>query len=490
MIRASELVKKAIGRELPVGVSDFEVRGVTADSREVEAGFIFVALKGTQADGAAFAGQAMAKGAGLVVSHRGIDGVEPVMVVERANEVLARLAWGFYGIDELLSAGKLKLYGVTGTNGKTTICYLFQHLANRMGRTCGRFGTVDYDLVGRRVEASHTTPDTMQLARLIREAADNGADSIAMELSSHALEQGRAAGLRFSAGAFTNLTGDHLDYHKTMANYLEAKLILFRSLGAEAAAVVNEDDEAAGQVLSASGGRKITYGIDGEADLRATELTMTAAGTRGRITFGEESAELVTPLIGKHNIYNLLAAVGMGIGAGFELGAMCEAIRSTPVVPGRLERVENTAGFEVFVDYAHTDDGLVNVLRALKPLVWNRLIVVFGCGGDRDRTKRPRMAKAAEGYGDVVIVTSDNPRTEEAARIFGDIMTGFSEKEKVRLEADRKAAIGLAIETAREGDIVLIAGKGHETYQIIGKEKFPFDDVAVAKGWLKKVLSA
>jgi UDP-N-acetylmuramoyl-L-alanyl-D-glutamate--2,6-diaminopimelate ligase len=489
-IQAGELLKKVIGCSLPADVSDFAVKGITADSRDVQNDFIFVAVAGTQVDGANFASAAAARGARLVISHRPIDGVSNIVVVPKTNEVLARLAWAYYGIDDLQAAGKLKIYGVTGTNGKTTFCYLFQYFANQLGRRCARFGTVEYDLLTRKVEASRTTPDTMTLAKLLREAVDNGADSLVMEVSSHALEQGRAAGLIFSGGAFTNLTGDHLDYHKTMENYLAAKLILFQSMSAGSTAVVNADDPVADQVLAASRCRQITFGIDNpKATLVATNLKMEASGTSGKISFEGRTFDFHSPFIGRHNVSNVLTAVGMGLGAGFDLEKMVSLIPNLPTVPGRLQRVPTDGrGFEVFVDYAHTDDGLVNVTSSLKPLVKNKLIVVFGCGGDRDRTKRPRMAKVAEKYGDVVIVTNDNPRTEKESQIFDDIMAGFSSEFKpmVHLLPDRTQAIGQAIGLAQPGDIVLIAGKGHETYQIIGKNTIHFDDCEKAREAIAK----
>jgi UDP-N-acetylmuramoyl-L-alanyl-D-glutamate--2,6-diaminopimelate ligase len=475
---AKELLGKALGLKLPGGSEDFQVEGITADSRKVKPGSIFVAVPGTKVDGASFAGQALEQGAKLIVSHKQIEGICS-LVVPNANLALAKLGWSFFGIDEIQKRGLLSLHGVTGTNGKTTFCYLFQYFANQFGRTCARFGTVEYDLVKTKHQASHTTPDTIQLAGLIRQAYDNGANSIVMEVSSHALDQGRAAGLKFSTAAFSNLTGDHLDYHGTMENYLEAKLGLFKSLGSEGCAIVNIDDPAGGKVLAACGGRKISYGIDSfQADLAARDLKMTAAGTQGVMRFGEKALPFRSPFIGKHNVYNVLAAVGSGIGSGFDFGRLVELIEKLPDVPGRLERVANQAGFEVFVDYAHTDDGLVNVLSSLKPLVTHKLIVVFGCGGDRDRTKRPRMAAVAEKYADTVFVTSDNPRTEDPTLIIQEILAGFSPsfQPKVQVEPDRGSAIKMALGQAQPGDIVLLAGKGHEDYQIIGTTKIHFDD--------------
>ncbi len=475
---ATELLRKALGVNLPAGVEDFQVEGISADSRQIKPGYIFAAVPGTKVDGAAFAGQAIEKGAKLVVSHAAINGIT-ALVVPEVNPALAKMAWTFYGIDEIQARGFLKLYAVTGTNGKTTFCYLFQYFANQFGKCCARFGTVEYDLVTTKHEASHTTPDTMQLAGLIRQAYDNGANCIVMEVSSHALDQSRAAGLKFSTAAFTNLTGDHLDYHGTMDNYLSAKLVLFKSLPSDGCAIVNLDDPAGRKVLEVSGGRKISYGIDAiQANLAARDLKMTAAGTQGMLRFNGQSLAFKSPFIGKHNVYNVLAAVGSGLAAGFDFGRLVQLIETLPSVPGRLERVPNRAGFEVFVDYAHTDDGLVNVLSALKPLATHKLIVVFGCGGDRDKTKRPRMAGVAEQYADEVIVTSDNPRTEDPLTIIKNILNGFSchFRPEVQVEPDRAKAIKKALEQATAGDIVLLAGKGHEDYQILGTTKIHFDD--------------
>ncbi|MFA5863377.1 MAG: UDP-N-acetylmuramoyl-L-alanyl-D-glutamate--2,6-diaminopimelate ligase [Phycisphaerae bacterium] len=489
---ARELILRALNLSMPTGVEDFDVTGITADSRQVQPGYIFVAVAGTKFDGANFACQAVEKGARLVISHRKIENL-PLIVAEKVNLALAKMAWAYYGIDELQTQGKLSLHGVTGTNGKTTFCYIFQYLANQFGRKCARFGTIEYDLISKRHEASHTTPDTMQLASLIRQAYDNGADSIVMEVSSHALDQGRAAGLKFSTAAFTNLTGDHLDYHGTMENYLSAKLLLFKSLPADGSAIVNIDDPAAKKVLQACSCKKISYGIDSnDADLAAKNLELTAAGTKGTIQFHGQSVPFSSPYIGKHNVYNILAAVGSVVAMGFDLSRIADLIKTIPTVPGRLERVPNAEGFEIFVDYAHTDDGLVNVLSALKPLVTNKLILVFGCGGDRDRTKRPRMAGVAEQYADTVIVTSDNPRTENPDRIILEIMAGFSchFRPEVQVEPDRAHAIRTALDQAEPGDIVLLAGKGHEDYQIIGTTKIHFDDREECRKWLAEKSSA
>jgi UDP-N-acetylmuramoyl-L-alanyl-D-glutamate--2,6-diaminopimelate ligase len=487
-IFAYNLLRNILGKELQIPSADFEVSLITADSRQVKPNSIFVAIPGTKVDGADFAAEAVQKGAKLVIAGKNIENL-PVILVDNPSDTLAKLSWSFYGIDRRLTANALSLYAVTGTNGKTTFCYLFQFLAKSFGKRCARFGTIDYDLITEKIEASHTTPDTAQLARIIRQACDNGADSIVMEASSHALDQGRVAGLSFKTAVFSNLTGDHLDYHGSMQDYREAKLKLFHSLASDSFAVINADDPSANYFIEAAQCRHITYGIDTEqCDLRAEKMTLSYAGTSGVISWKNQTVEFHTPLIGKHNVYNLLAAVAAGLSCGFDLRKILDVMRNPPQVPGRLERVETDGRFGIFVDYAHTDDGLDNVLSAVKPLVKNKLILVFGCGGDRDKTKRPRMAKVAEKYADQVIVTSDNPRTENPDHIIADILVGFScyYRPEVQVQPDRTKAIHQAIDQADQGDIILIAGKGHETYQIVGTTKIPFDDRKICAEFLIK----
>ncbi|NLX05495.1 MAG: UDP-N-acetylmuramoyl-L-alanyl-D-glutamate--2,6-diaminopimelate ligase [Phycisphaerae bacterium] len=476
---SAELLARALSAEDGGGVPDFPVRGIACDSREVGPGYVFVAVCGTKTDGAAYARQAVAAGAQLVISHRVIEDLGcPQIVLDDPRAAVAKLAAAYYGLDRILGR-EVKLVGVTGTNGKTTVTYIFQHICRAAGLPCARMGTIEYDLLTETVTASHTTPGPVEVCRLVRQAVDNGAKLAVMEVSSHALAQARVAGLSFATGVFTNISGDHLDYHKTMEAYLTAKGRLFEGLGANGAAVVNRDDPNGARLLGLTRARPIGYGIETKGtELWAEIREMSSQRTAFDVHFGQMVQTAAMPFIGRHNVYNALAALGAAISVGIEPGEAILALESLPPVPGRLERVAHRGGFDVFVDYAHTDDGLENVMRALRPITRGRLIVVFGCGGDRDRTKRPRMAAVAERLGDLVVVTSDNPRTEDPAAIIDDILKGFSTSglAKTQVESDRTLAIRAALTAAQPGDVVLIAGKGHEDYQIVGTVKHPFDD--------------
>jgi UDP-N-acetylmuramoyl-L-alanyl-D-glutamate--2,6-diaminopimelate ligase len=306
---------------------------------------------------------------------------------------------------------------------------------------------------------------------------------VVMEVSSHALHQCRTAGIDFRVGVFTNLTGDHLDYHKTMAEYLRAKRALFEGLGKDATAVLNQDDPAGRQLASSTRAHVLWYGLSGAADVHARIERIDAGGTHFALMAGAHQASVATALIGRHNVYNCLAAAAAGLAMGIDLPQIAKALEAVVAVPGRLQRVSIEADYQVFVDYAHTDDALEKALSAIRPLAAGRVIVVFGCGGDRDRTKRPRMGAVAARLADVVVVTSDNPRTEDPQAIIKEILAGLDEsgRAKTVVQPDRHAAIAQAIGEARAGDIVLIAGKGHETYQILGDRRIPFDDAEVAQ---------
>jgi UDP-N-acetylmuramoyl-L-alanyl-D-glutamate--2,6-diaminopimelate ligase len=320
------------------------------------------------------------------------------------------------------------------------------------------------------------------------EMVADGRTHVVMEVSSHALDQDRTAGLEPSVGVFTNLSGDHLDYHGTMDAYRAAKRRLFKALPADAAAVINRDDPAADDFAAATQAKVWWYGLSPAADVRARIDEIDAAGSRFALIAGEAQREVRTPLIGRHNVYNAVAAATAGLALGLELPAVGAALETVDRVPGRLERVDVTAPYQVFVDYAHTDDALENVLGALRPLTCGRLIVVFGCGGDRDRSKRPRMARVAESLADHVVITSDNPRGERPEDIIEEIVAGFSSagRERADVEADRREAIRLAVERAGAGDLVVIAGKGHEKVQIVGDERIDFDDVQVAAAAIRE----
>ena len=457
---------------------------VCSDSRRVGKGDIFVATVGTQADGHDFIKEAAGRSAGYVVSERQVDVKGPqIIVVKDSKEALGRLAQASF--DE--PSAKLTNLSVTGTNGKTTVCFLVRSVIQATGEKCGLIGTIVYDTGDGVASASLTTPDALEVARISGESAKAGAKFMVLEASSHALSQNRLAGVNFTAAAFTNLTGDHLDYHKTKEDYLAAKMRLFERLSEDATAVLNKQSPEANEVAARTKAKVLWYAVDEGADIVGRIESMGIDGTQFSLEYGGHTEIVNTSLVGEHNVSNNLAAAGLCIRAGFDLSVIATGLAELKSVPGRLEAVEGGQEFKVLVDYAHTDDALKNVLTTLRPICKGRLTVVFGCGGDRDRSKRPRMAQVAVELADSVIVTSDNPRTERPEDIIEDIIEGFSQSdwEKVTIEPDRKMAIELAIESAGKGDIVLIAGKGHETYQIIGTKRIDFDDRQIALDLLK-----
>ena len=458
------------------------VASLVSDSRRCASGACFVAVRGPQADGHQFIAQAVAGGAASIICEDSatVPAGVPYAVVPNTARALGPLAQAFRG----WPARKLINVGVTGTKGKSTITLLVRAILEAAGHRPALLGTISYETGKASIEASNTTPGAVDLADMMADMVQAGRTHLVMEVSSHALDQGRVAGIPYAAAAFTNLTGEHLDYHKTMENYLAAKRILFEELSPSATAVVNFDDPAGEAVAVATRGRVLSYGLDGRRTLGAEIRNVSDRGTDFVMRFdgggGDESMEMPisSPLIGKHNVRNCLAAAGICFGLGVSWDVIGATLTAGVRVPGRLDRVAVAAPFTVYVDYAHTDDALANVLSAVRPVTRGRLIVLFGCGGDRDRLKRPRMARVAEELADVVIVTSDNPRTEDPRAIIDDIVKGFSTAglAKVQVEPDRRTAIGLALSQARAGDLVLLAGKGHETYQIIGKTKHHFDD--------------
>jgi UDP-N-acetylmuramoyl-L-alanyl-D-glutamate--2,6-diaminopimelate ligase len=477
-----DLLHGIVDRPLPAQARRLNVTGVADDSRQVQPGGIFVAIRGTATDGQRFVGDALTRGAAVVIG----EDLEPtgkalVINVADARATLARLAARWSGIDAAVASG-LRLLGITGTNGKTTTAFMTQAILQAGGLRCGILGTVHYDVCGRSVAADMTTPGPLQLADYVRQCADNGAQAAVIEVSSHALDQRRTDGLRFAAAAFTNLTQDHLDYHQTLDVYCRAKSRLFTQLDQSAVAVVNADDPHHRAVLGDCRAPVLRYALENAADISASIAGDTIAGTTYRLRLKGEELELRNALVGGHNVYNALAATGLALAIGMPVEAIKRGLTAIKHVPGRLQRVPGPPGTDVFVDYAHTPDALRNTAGVLRPLTRARLIVVFGCGGDRDRTKRPRMAAAVAEFGDVIIVTSDNPRTEDSRRIIADILTGFGEntRRRVHVEPDRRAAIWRALAEATDGDVVLIAGKGHENYQIVGRERRHFDDVEVA----------
>jgi UDP-N-acetylmuramoyl-L-alanyl-D-glutamate--2,6-diaminopimelate ligase len=452
---------------------------VCADSRKVQKGDIFVAVTGTHVDGHAYIRQALELGAGHIVAQKRVDGC-PCVIVEDTAEALGLLAQASYGNP----SQRLTNLAVTGTNGKTTVAFMVRRIVEQTDQRCGLIGTIEYSTGKTRVPAPLTTPDPLTIARAAKDMVDAGARYMVIEASSHALSQNRLAGISFTAAAFTNLTGDHLDYHHTTEEYLAAKTLLFTNLPPHGLAILNAESKPAHTIAEKiSHSRRILwYAVEQPADISARVHKMDAYGSEFSIIFNNYSEKVALKLPGRHNIQNALTAAGLCLAAGISLHDITAGLSGLEAVPGRLQPVcsENAQkrGIQVFVDYAHTDDALMNVMTTLKPLCRGRLIVLFGCGGDRDKTKRPRMAHVVEKMADLAVVTSDNPRTEDPRRIIEEIMAGFEHprSNSIFVESDRAKAIAAAVQMARQGDMILLAGKGHEDYQIIGTEKRHFSD--------------
>jgi UDP-N-acetylmuramoyl-L-alanyl-D-glutamate--2,6-diaminopimelate ligase len=454
---------------------------VCSDSRQVRPGDTFVALTGSCVDGHDYISQAIDQGARYIVLEKRKslpDGVEEICV-ENSAFALAELASLQY---DLASLGMRSL-AVTGTNGKTTVAYLTRAIVQAAGKKCGLLGTIEYDLGNELIPAAHTTPDALQLCEYISRMAGNGLDHLVMECSSHGLDQDRCSAIPFSAAAFTNLSGDHLDYHGNRQAYLEAKSKLFRQLSLESIAILNHhaaESEWLGQNISCQCWR---YGFDRDLDIHAQVQEMGLAGSIWQLNIFGESHLVRSPMIGRFNIANSLAAAGLARAVGIDAAVIAHAFETFGGVEGRLERIEAGQEFSVLVDYAHTDDALKNVLHTLSQLDPKRIILVFGCGGDRDRSKRARMARVAQEYADRIILTNDNPRFEMPEQIFADIQSGFFPDNKTTLieEPDRTCAIEKALNMAEKGDVVLITGKGHESTQEVRGVRSPLDDRVIAR---------
>jgi len=474
------------------------VSSISYDSRKARAGSVFVALRGMHADGTAFARQAISRGAVAALSEAAAPADLRVVWVRvpDARMALAALAAIFYGDP----SEELVLVGITGTNGKTTTSYLLASVFEAAGITCGRIGTVGYRIGRKEIEAERTTPEAPELQAMIREMVTHGSGACVMEVSSHALALKRADYLRFAAAIFTNLTRDHLDFHRNMDDYFAAKRRLFELLPESGIAVVNMDDRRGAELL-ATARRRVTYAIDADADVRPSNLTSTLDGLRFDVTTPRGPLHIESRLVGRANGYNILATVAAAAALDLPLGAIESGIAGLAAVPGRFQLVSDARDdVRVVVDYAHTDDALKNLLETARPIATGRIITVFGCGGDRDRTKRPLMGAVAARLSDVVVVTSDNPRSENPAEIIDQIKRGIVSPEdrgggrgrpkakETRCIAivDRKEAIERAVREALPGDLILIAGKGHEKYQVIGERVLPFDDVDVASTALER----
>jgi UDP-N-acetylmuramoyl-L-alanyl-D-glutamate--2,6-diaminopimelate ligase len=480
------------------GRTPADVTGVSQDSRKVKPGDLFVAVPGTKEDGAQFVGEAVSRGAVAVVSEKSLSSQVPFFKVSNARKALALIAANFHG----RPADKLTMLGVTGTNGKTTTTYLLEAMATAAYSSTGVIGTLGYKVGGQFHSTAHTTPDPLELHRILKEMVDAGVETVVMEVSSHALLQERVHGITFKAAAFTNLTRDHLDYHKDIEEYFQAKRKLFvENLSQTGVAVVNGDDTYGTRIYNELRGQKRMawkFSRLGNGEISATDASFSLQGIKGVLKTPAGDIPVKSRLLGPHNLENILAAAGLALGAGFARRKDVQlGIERMGSVPGRMERVENHGPAQapaVLVDYAHTDDALKRALEAARAMAKGRVIVVFGCGGDRDQGKRPLMGTAAAEAADLAVVTSDNPRTEDPETIISQVTPGLEKSGMRRIsagkaksgekgylvDADRKAAIETAISLAKEDDVVLIAGKGHETYQIIGTEKRAFDDREVA----------
>jgi UDP-N-acetylmuramoyl-L-alanyl-D-glutamate--2,6-diaminopimelate ligase len=463
------------------------VQHLTADSRHVVPETLFVALRGVHADGHRFLDEALAKGASALVveecppalQQRAQQAGCTVVQVPNSRQAFARLASAYYG-----HPGRhLRLIGITGTNGKTTTSYIIESILQAAGKAVGVIGTVNYRLGVQHLPASHTTPDALQLHALLAQMVQANIDYTVMEVSSHALDQERVWGCRFDAAVFTNLSRDHYDYHGTAEAYFAAKARLFQDLPA-VWHIINLDDPYGQRLLHMSRARLLTYGLEGEATCKPSAVQHGLAGIRFTLSTTKGQLDIVSPLVGRHNVYNLLAGIAVAIALDIDAGAITQGIAQLERVPGRLERVDCGQDFAVFVDYAHTPDALEQILQLVRAETTGRLITVFGCGGDRDPGKRPLMGRVATGLSDYTIITSDNPRTEDPQRIIDAIITGVEKSGDYITIPDRQEAIEHAIAVAQSWDTIVIAGKGHEDYQILGQTRRHFDDREVAQAAL------
>lgn len=462
-------------------VEHVHVNGIKMDSRAVQQDDLFICIEGFTVDGHDFASQAEAKGASAIVAEKSVEASIPVIQVSDSNKALAKLANHFYGYP----TNHLHLIGVTGTNGKTTTSYLIESIFQEAKQNTGLIGTIQMKIGEEEYPVKNTTPDSLFLQQNFSTMIDKKVDTAVMEVSSHALDLGRVHGCDFDIAVFTNLSQDHLDFHKDMDDYLRAKSLLFSQLGngyqqTPKYAVINRDDEHCDFLIKSTAQEVITYGLHDGADIVAQNLSLTANGTSFTLQTPRNSIEIKSPLIGEFSVYNMLAASSTAWLSGISLETIKHALEQTKGVRGRFEPVLAGQDFGVIVDYAHTPDSLENVLKTVKSFAENRIFVVVGCGGDRDRAKRPLMAQAAVKYADRTYLTSDNPRSEDPKAILHDMERGITGEEYTVI-TDRKEAIHEAVQQAQQGDVIVVAGKGHETYQEINGERTHFDDVEVAK---------
>ncbi|SHF49436.1 UDP-N-acetylmuramoyl-L-alanyl-D-glutamate--2,6-diaminopimelate ligase [Ornithinibacillus halophilus] len=466
--------------EIP-NADTIEISSIEMDSRKVKSNSLFVCIQGFTVDGHDYIDEAIKKGAVVIVAEKKVKSNVPTLIVSDTIRFLAMASAKFYGFP----TNKIPMIGVTGTNGKTTVTYLLEELFNHHHKKTGIIGTIQMKIGSDVFPINNTTPDSLFLQKTIRQMNSEGVDQVIMEVSSHALDLGRVYGCDFDIAVFTNLSQDHLDYHDSMDEYLRAKSLLFAQLGNSydntnrKYAIVNIDDPSSNIIRRSTAQPVMTYGLNVNADVRAENIILEASGTRFTLVTPIGDIEIRSRLIGKFNIYNMLAASSAALVSNIPLKIIQQSLASIEGVSGRFEPVDCNQNFSVIVDYAHTPDSLKNVLQTIKDIARNDIYVVVGCGGDRDRTKRPQMASIAVKYANRAIFTSDNPRTEDPQVILNDMTNGLTHNNYEVIQ-DRKKAISYAVNLAKENDIILIAGKGHETYQQIGLTKYDFDDREVA----------
>lgn len=494
MKEMAELVKNLPAQVVKGDISELRVDGIAYDSRKVQPGFVFVCIEGFKTDGHNYVDSAVNNGATVIVAAKDVDVPEgvPLLLVANTREALALLGAAFYGYP----SRSLTMIGITGTNGKTTTTYLIEEILKENGKKVGLIGTIKNKIGDIELPVTNTTPESLDLQQLLAEMRDAGVSHVVMEVSSHALELDRVAGVEYDLAIFTNITQDHLDFHENMEKYLAAKTKLFSSLGKSTGkdqpkyGIINVDDPESDKIIAQTTASVITYGITKKADVQAKNIDLRAEGVAFEVETPRGGMGLSLNITGLFNVSNTLAAVAAAVALGFPLDSVKIAMERVPGVAGRLEKVDAGQDFTVLVDYAHTPDSLENILKAAREFTRGRIITVFGCGGDRDRTKRPVMGAVSARLSDYTVLTSDNPRSEEPQAILAEIETGVSPligKDKYTVIPDRREAIGFALKIAEPQDTVLIAGKGHETYQVVGDRVLPFDDREAARELLRQL---
>lgn len=484
---------KTLFKDLPFleikGSKDIQIHGITSHSKTVAPGHLFIAKKGASYNGSQFIPEAITGGAAAVLTDIYDPFIPQVSQVIHPDvqQIEAPIACRFYDYP----SKKLFTVGVTGTNGKTTSAYLIKHLLDSLHRPCGLIGSIEYIFGSQKYPSTHTTPDVCSNQRFLHEIVKSGGSCAVMEVSSHALVQDRVKGIEYDVALFTNLTQDHLDFHKNMKQYCEAKSKLLQHLKKQNShpcrfpqppiAVINADCPWSQQFCQNYKGAKLSYGIESDADLKAKNIRLKENSLEFALDFSHTSTYFQVPLTGRFNVYNCLGAIAVALSAGAQLSSLPKILSQFKQVRGRMEQVPNDLGIHIFVDYAHTPNALENVLKSLHEFKKRKIITVFGCGGDRDKGKRTQMARAAELYSDHLVITSDNPRSEDPQKICDEIVAGLQSNTPYFCEVDRKQAIQTAIKMAQKNDCVLIAGKGHENYQVFNRKTVPFDDRAIAE---------